>query len=158
MKNLIFIIVAILISNLTSCKDIVNSDPNRVEIIDSTSLSWKDYIEFKFDNDFISYYNNDSSEFFEIIRPSTFGKPFSITNNYHDSTIILNNVKLKDGSLFSLNHNYSFPLLLKPHNSGAECVFLLSFDSNKLPEGIYYDKVIINNDENIGFYVRVIVY
>jgi hypothetical protein len=158
MKKYLILIVLILSSTIWSCKDIINSDPNRVEIIDSTSLSWKDYIEYRFLNDNVNYLNNDSTKIWSVQRPSAFGKPFIMVNNFKDSIIIVNNIKLRNGSIFYINHNQKFPLILKPNEVNSNIQFLVLLNSQNLSNGIYSDKIIINDDENTGFYIRVLIY
>ena len=158
MKKLLIILFTILSVGLSSCKDIINSDPNRVVLIDSSALGWQDYLEFRFSSDFLTYTKNDTTVLWDIKFPGTFSRPFNVVNNYKDSLMTLNSIRLNDGRYFQINHNVTFPVVLLPGEVGSNNIFFIKLQSQNLESGIYYDKIIINEDKNSGLFVRVYVY
>lgn len=158
MKKLLIILFTILSVGLSSCKDIINSDPNRVVLIDSSALGWQDYLEFRFSSDFLTYTKNDTTILWDIKLPSKFARPFNVVNNYRDSLMTINSIRLLDGRYFQIIHNVTFPVVLLPGEVGTKNNFFIILDTYSLPPGTYYDKIIINEDKNSGLYVRVYVY
>jgi hypothetical protein len=158
MKKILLIFLAILGVGISSCQDIINSDPNRVVLIDSSALGWQDYLEFRFSSDYLTYSKNDTTVLWEIKKTATWGKPFYVVNNYRDSVMTINNISLIDGKYFEINKNINLPIVLLPGEADSKNTFSIVLKTINLESGIYYDKIIINDDKNSGLTVRVNVF
>jgi len=145
------VILSILI---IGCSDIVNSDPNKVgikKIGDSPNL---EEIVFRFDLDNLTYIHGDTTNQWSVSIPFVWSKTFNIKYIGNDSLKISNVTMLnsRDFNVYALN---SLPIVLKPNEIKPQDVIVLELKTANLAPGIYIDKVIINNDVNSGFYIRI---
>jgi hypothetical protein len=111
-------------------------------------------IEFRFDLDGLTFYNGDTTKLWSVIKPSIWAKTFNIRFLGNDSLKIYNVSMLKtnDFNVFALN---SLPIILKPNEIKPEDVIMIELKTLNLLPGIYIDKIIINNDPNIGFFISI---
>jgi len=145
------VILSILI---IGCSDIVNSDPNKVgikKVGDSPNL---EEIVFRFDLDNLTYIHGDTTNQWSVSIPFVWSKTFNIKYIGNDSLKISNVSMLnsRDFNVYALN---SLPIVLKPNEIKPQDVIVLELKTANLAPGIYIDKVIINNDVNSGFYIRI---
>jgi len=78
LKILINIFMAFII---VSCSDIVNSDMNKVGVKKDGNSLLPELIEFRFDADFLTYQNGDSTTIWNILLPFTWAKTFNPNNS-----------------------------------------------------------------------------
>jgi len=145
------VILSILI---IGCSDIVNSDPNKVgikKVGDSPNL---EEIVFRFDLDNLTFIHGDTTNQWSVSIPFVWSKTFNIKYIGNDSLKISNVSMLnsRDFNVYALN---SLPIVLKPNEIKPQDVIVLELKTANLAPGIYIDKVIINNDVNSGFYIRI---
>ena len=146
-----FVILSILI---IGCSDIVNSDPNKIgikKVGDSPNL---EEIVFRFDLDNLTFIHGDTTNQWSVSIPFVWSKTFNIKYIGKDS-IRISNVSMlnsRDFNVYALN---SLPIILKTNEIKPQDVIVLELKTANLAPGIYIDKVIINNDANSGFYIRI---
>lgn len=145
------VILSILI---IGCSDIVNSDPNKVgikKVGDSPNL---EEIVFRFDLDNLTFIHGDTTNQWSVSIPFVWSKTFNIKYIGNDSLKISNVSMLnsRDFNVYALNY---LPIVLKPNEIKPQDVIVLELKTANLAPGIYIDKVIINNDVNSGFYIRI---
>lgn len=158
MRYIISLILTIgVITTLSSCEDIINSDPKLIKLADSTRLDWTDYVSFYFPNENKSYNINDSTQIWEASKPSVWGKPFYIVNNYVDTVILIQNVSFEIGSRFHLDYSGTFPIIIYPGEMSNKNLFGIKFKIESTYTGSYVDKLILNDESSSGIYVRVII-
>ncbi|MDX9790398.1 MAG: hypothetical protein WC313_08475 [Candidatus Kapaibacterium sp.] len=155
MKKVLVIIASIGLIFLCSCEDIIKSDPKLVMIVDSTLLGWSDHISFYFPNEQLTYFNNDSTSIWQTYRNAAWGKPFYIFNEHDNEPITINSIRLLNEDNFSLVFNWSLPISIYPGEMSSKNLFSLKIKTEDLENGLYLNKVILNNDESAGLYVRV---
>lgn len=145
------VILSILI---IGCSDIVNSDPNKIgikKVGDSPNL---EEIVFRFDLDNLTFIHGDTTNQWSVSIPFVWSKTFNIKYIGKDS-IRISNVSMlnsRDFNVYALN---SLPIILKTNEIKPQDVIVLELKTANLAPGIYIDKVIINNDANSGFYIRI---
>jgi len=145
------VILSILI---IGCSDIVNSDPNKVGIKKVGESPNLEEIVFRFDLDNLTYIHGDTTNQWSVSIPFVWSKTFNIKYIGNDSLKISNVSMLnsRDFNVYALN---SLPIVLKPNEIKPQDVIVLELKTANLAPGIYIDKVIINNDVNSGFYIRI---
>ncbi len=145
------VILSILI---IGCSDIVNSDPNKIGIKKGGNLLNLEDIMFRFDLDNLTYIHGDTTNQWSVSIPFVWSKTFNIKYIGNDSLKISNVSMLnsRDFNVYALN---SLPIILKPNEIKPQDVIVLELKTANLAPGIYIDKVIINNDVNSGFYIRI---
>lgn len=150
-KILALVILSILI---IGCSDIVNSDPNKIGIKKGGNLLNLEEILFRFDLDNLTYIHGDTTNQWSVSIPFVWSKTFNIKYIGNDNLKISNVSMLnsRDFNVYALN---SLPIILKPNEIKPQDVVVLELKTANLAPGIYIDKVIINNDVNSGFYIRI---
>lgn len=109
---------------------------------------------FRFDLDNLTFIHGDTTNQWSVSIPFVWSKTFNIKYIGHDSLKISNVSMLnsRDFNVYALN---SLPIVLKPNEIKPQDVIVLELKTANLAPGIYIDKVIINNDVNSGFYIRI---
>jgi hypothetical protein len=115
------------------------------------------WLEYRFKNDALRFYNNDTTVLWSAIKPSNWAKTFYIVNVSTDSIYTITNLKLSDGNSFSISPASSFPIKLLPNQADNKNLILINLNTQNSSPGIYIDKVIVNDNPQIGFYIRVYV-
>jgi len=149
---LVISILALII--LSSCEDVINSDPNYKKKYPDSSNTRKD-IYFRFWADDLNYNLQDTTKLFETTKTSSWGLNFYIVNNTLDSNFVLKSVKLEKGNYFDLWSPNSLPYELEPFKTNSNKSFVISLVVDTLELGTYIDRIIVNNDPELSFYVRV---
>jgi hypothetical protein len=144
--------------SVISCSDTLNSDGNVKVITDDGSSGLSKILEYRFYNDQVSFQNNDTTVMWSANIPATWGKTFYIVNISKDTIVEVKSIKLKDGSSFTVAPWRSVPVKINPNQATPENLFSVLLKTKDLKPGIYIDKVIVNDIDNIGFYIRVSVY
>jgi hypothetical protein len=145
------VILSILI---IGCSDIVNSDPNKIgikKVGDSPNL---EEIVFRFDLDNLTFIHGDTTNQWSVSIPFVWSKTFNIKYIGIDS-LKINNVSMLYSRGFNVYALNSLPIILKTNEIKPQDVIVLELKTANLAPGIYIDKVIINNDANSGFYIRI---
>lgn len=145
------VILSILI---IGCSDIVNSDPNKIgikKVGDSPNL---EEIVFRFDLDNLTFIHSDTTNQWSVSIPFVWSKTFNIKYIGKDS-IRISNVSMLNSRGFNVYALNSLPIILKTNEIKPQDVIVLELKTANLAPGIYIDKVIINNDANSGFYIRI---
>jgi hypothetical protein len=146
---LIFLFISI------SCTDIANTDKNINVVTIGEEPGLSKWIIYRFATEVLSYKNNDTTFLWSTLIPSNWAKNFNIVNSFQDSILEISSVKLLDGTNFSITPYSSLPLKLIPNQSNTKNLIFVYLDTKNLTQGIYIDKIILNNNPNIGFYIRV---
>lgn len=139
---------------LLSCEDVINSDPNFKWKFADSSNTRKD-IYFKFGLYDLFYNLKDTTKLFETTKPSSWGLNFYVVNNTADSNFVLKSVKLDKGNYFNLWSISQLPYELEPFKTISNKSFVISLVVDTLEVGTYIDRLIVNNDPELSFYVRV---
>lgn len=145
------VILSILI---IGCSDIVNSDPNKIGIKKDGDSPNLEEIVFRFDLDNLTFIHGDTTNQWSVSIPFVWSKTFNIKYIGKDS-IRISNVSMlnsRDFNVYALN---SLPIILRTNEIKPQDVIVLELKTANLAPGIYIDKVIINNDVNSGFYIRI---
>lgn len=157
MKNCLFILSVIMSLTLfnMSCTDIIESDRNVNVVVQGNVNKITEAIEFYFANEVLYYKNNDTTELWKSSFPENWGKSFYLINRSNDFSIKITSIKMLDGTNFNINPINSLPLELEPNEVDSKNLIYINLNTSKLKQGIFFDKVIINDTVSIGFYVRV---
>jgi hypothetical protein len=131
---------------------------NRVGIKKDGSTPSKILIDYRFDAENLTYQNGDTTLEWSIQKPSTWGKPFNVRNISGDSIVTISDVELLSGNNFNIYVVYALPLKLKQNEVKNKDAIMIKINTQNLNPGTYIDKIIINKDTTLGFYVRVKVF
>ncbi len=163
MKNKLQILQILMIIIMTliieSCSDIVDSDKNKIiefknKDDDSTDTIKQD-IYFRFEIYSLDYQINDTTLLWTIVKPNTFGRTFNVVNKKSKDNFVINSISVQDGQYFDVVSLLPLPYILEPKTVNSKHELLVTLNTENLSKGIYTDKLIINNDPNLGFYIRV---
>jgi hypothetical protein len=144
--------------SVISCSDTLNSDGNVKVITDDGSSGLSKILEYRFYNDQVSFQNNDTTVMWSAPIPYVWGKTFYIVNISKDTIVEIKNIKLLDGKYYTVAPRGSVPVQISPNQTNTANLFVIQLSTKDLKPGIYIDKVIINDIENIGFYIKISVY
>ena len=139
---------------IASCEDVINSDPNYKKKYPDSSNTRKD-IYFRFWADNLNYNLQDTTKLFETTKPNSWGLNFYVVNNTADSNFVLKSVQLDKGNYFDLWSPTPLPYELEPFKTNSNKSFVIRLVVDTLELGTYMDKIIVNNDPELSFYVRV---
>ena len=153
-KSYTLVMVILGLFLLLSCEDVINSDPNFKWKFADSSNTRKD-IYFKFGLYDLFYNLKDTTKLFETIKPSSFGRNFYIVNNMKDSNFTISSVKLEKSDYFDIWSLTPLPYEIKPYETKTEKLFFIRLVVDTLELGTYIDRIIVNNDPELSFYVRV---
>lgn len=139
-----------------SCQDIIQSDPNYIETIQDTTFEFKRSITYYYQLSSFPMKNNDTIPPMTSIKPTFWSRSFYLENNSATRTFKIEQISMLSGELFDIVlFNLQLPHTLAPLQSTEETSFFVRINTTSLEPGIYEDKVIFNNDANLGFYVKV---
>lgn len=160
MKILLYRLALIIgiIGILSACSDVLNSDRNVNAIQKDDLPGISKQLEYRFTNDKVSFHNNDTTILWTATIPEKWAKYFNIVNISSSSIIEITSLKLSDGKYFTVALVGSMPIQLLPDQANNKNLIAISINTLNLKPGIYIDKIIINDIEQIGFYIRVSVY
>lgn len=153
-KSYTLVISMLALIGLASCEDVINSDPNYKRKYPDSSNTRKD-IYFRFWANDLNYNLQDTTKLFETTKPSSWGLNFYVVNNTADSNFVLKSVKLDKGNYFNLWSISQLPYELEPFKTISNKSFVISLVVDTLEVGTYIDRLIVNNDPELSFYVRV---
>jgi hypothetical protein len=140
-----------------SCSDIINSDNNVVIIPKGEQPGLSKWLEYRFTNDVLSFRNNDTTVLWQALLNDNWSKPFYIVNVSQDSIYEITSLSLADGRHFSLSPASSIPIKLQPNQANTKNLIFITMNTKDLIKGIYTDKIIINNNPQIGLFIRLSV-
>ncbi len=153
--NILIAIIAFLA--LQSCKDILDSERNIVADSKDDPQGLAKILEYNFVTDFKIFHNDDTTDVWNAIIPYTWSKTFNIVNVSSDSIINITDVSLMLGDYFSVYSLSSLPITLFPKQINTNDQFSIMLRTTNLKPDTYIDKIIINKNKNIGFFVKVTV-
>lgn len=153
------LILIIMIIALESCTDIVNSDANIIKEYtnpgtDTTNPNSTN-IYFRYDLFSLNYAINDTTLLWPIKQPSGFGRTFNVVNTDSLENYVVNSISLEDGDYFEVSSLLPLPYILTPKTVSTKQEFIVILKTENLKKGIYIDKIIINKNKDIGYYIRV---
>lgn len=151
--NILIILFVILI--IASCKDVLESDSNVITIEKNGTNGLSNIIEFRFDADFLTFQNDDSTTIWNVNIPFTWAKTFNVVNKSKDTIVHLTDIDLLDGKYFSIYTLNPLPFELFPSQIDPKNLVNIMIKTDKLQPGLYNDKIIINKNKNLGFFIRV---
>ncbi len=151
---IIFILVTI---TLSSCKDVLDSDKNIITASKDDPQGLSKILEYHFLADFKIYRNDDTTNTWSALIPYPWTKTFNLVNVSSDSIVNITDVTLLSGEFFSVYSLNSLPIKLYPNQINSNDQFSIMLRTTNLKPDTYIDKIIINRNKNIGFFVKVTV-
>lgn len=160
MRKIIYKIVFsfFIIIFIMSCADIINSDNTLVVVPKGEQPGLLKWLEYRFANDVLSFVNNDTTALWTVNKTEYWSKNFYIVNVSQDTILNITSIKLMDGKYFIVAPVNSIPMKLSPFQTNTSNLVFISIDTKNLKQGVYSDKIIINDNPNIGFFIRVNVF
>lgn len=142
---------------LASCNDIVDSDKNILIVPVGDSELIKANIEFYFANELVTLHNNDTTALWNAFQGNAWAKSFGVINRSKDTVLTISNIQLEDNSDFTLSYSQTLPIDLESNNKFDKLYILINLDNININKGIYYNRVIINDNQDIGFTFKILV-
>lgn len=152
-KTAVYILFLIFLS---SCSDVINSDKNYLIITDGSNSDISGSMEFIFPNNNIALKTGESLPRIFINKSINFTRSFHILNKFKDSIIKITNVELENGFPFEIFTSHNLPVNLPPNQMENSIYFAFKLDSSRTAnEGVFNDKIIINNNPSLHFFISV---